>query len=413
MLRFAGYKSRMTAIDSPITMRSSLRAIGTTLLALAAFGVAQALPPASEPATAPASRPVTAVTTATAVTAATAVPPVTAVSLKSLLQLRLYDGQLALYTNHPPTIGQITVRLDDPPVTAQLRIISRSQQSSPYRPDAFDLTIEQIGGQGTIHTAISSVGGDVKLWRDTTLPDGSTAVVQLVQPGTPDLELGVIRIYIQEMIGDQETGKANFQAADFSTLIRQHPAPTDQYLRPIFQTLTGQEQLFDVQPALAAEVFAARLRPDAELQRTVAALVSQLDADRPQDRNAAQAALEKLGQHAMIALRDIDTAKLSLEQQTRIRTLLVPHTHPAGVDPAKLRANLHFLLDSLNCPDASSRHAALEELRYQTHQSIVLDVDAPEDLRRANVRQLRRQLTTTPTTAPATTPTTPTTQAAR
>ena len=405
MLRFAGYKSRMTAIDSPRTMRSSLRAIGMTTLALAAFGVAQAIPPASEPATAPASRPVT-----------TTVTPVTAVSLKSLLQLRLYDGQLALYTNHPPTIGQITVRLDDPPVTAQLRIISRSQQSPPYRPDAFDLTIEQIGGEGIIHTAISSVGGDMKLWRDATLPDGNTAVVQLVQPGTPDLEPGVIRLYIQEMIGDQDTGKANFQAADFSTLIRQHPAPTDQYLRPIFQTLTGQEQLFDVQPALAAEVFAARLRPDAKLQRTVAALVSQLDADRPQDRNAAQAALEKLGQHAMVALRDIDTAKLSLEQQTRIRTILVPHTHPAGVDPAKLRANLHFLLDSLNCPDALARHAALEELRYQTHQSIVLDVDAPEDLRRANVRQLRRQLTTpttAPTTAPATAPTTPTTKASR
>ena len=146
MLRFAGYKSRMTAIDSPITMRSSLKAIGMSTLALAAFGVAQAIPPASEPATAPASRPVATATTVTAV------PPVTAVSLKSLLQLRLYDGQLALYTNHPPTIGQITVRLDDPPVTAQLRIISRSQQSPPYRPDAFAVGVDIFGVANWLRT---------------------------------------------------------------------------------------------------------------------------------------------------------------------------------------------------------------------------------------------------------------------
>lgn len=370
-------------------MRSILRTIGTTLLALTGLGWsgAGAVAPATEPSTAPASR------------------PVATVSLKSLVQLRLHEGALELYTDHPPTNGPITVRLDDPPVTAQLKIIRRLQESPPYRPDAFDLTIEQVGREGSIHTTLSSVGGNVQVWRDATFLDREVAVVQLVQPGMPDAGGGAIRLYIQRMIGDEETGKANFPAADFPTLIRQHLEPTDQYLRPIFEMLGGHEQLFDVEPALAAEVFAGRMRPDAELRKTVAALVSQLDADRPQDRNAAGAELEKMGQVAVVALRGTDTSKLSLEQQTRIRTILASQTHAPGVDPAKLRGNLHFLLDSLNCRDAAARHAALEELRSQTHQTIVLDVDGPEDLRRQQVRQLRRQLTTS-TTAPTTTPAT-------
>lgn len=347
--------------------------------------VAAAQGPATEPATGPTSRPT--------------------VSLKSLLQLRLHDGMLELYTDHPATKGLIPVRLDDPAVSAQLRIVSSSQEVPPYRPDAFDLTIDQVGERGIIHTTVSSVGANVQIWRDVTLPDKEVSVVQLVQPGVLDVEGGAVRLYIQRMIGEDETGKANFPASDFPTLIRQHLEPTDEYLRPIFQTLGAQEQLFDVEPALAAEVFADRMRPGAELQKTVAALVAKLDADRPQDRNAAQAELEKLGEGAVVALRSVDVSKLSLEQQTRIRTILAPQTHAAGVDPAKLRGNVPFLLDALNCRDPAARHAALEELRAQTHQAIALDVDGPEDVRRAKVRQLRSELAT-PTTAPAPMPAT-------
>ncbi len=357
------------------------------MLAGLSAGVATAQLPATAPTSGPTSR------------------NVEAVSLKSLVQLRIGDGLLELYTDHPATKGQIPVRLDGGAASAQLRIVSSSEQLPPYRPDAFDLTIEQVGSTGIIHTTVSSAGGNVQIWRDVTLPDQQVAVVQLVQAGMPDADGGAIRLYIQRMIGEEETGKANFPASDFATLIRQHLEPTDEYLRPIFQTLGGQEQLFDVEPALAAEVFADRMRPDAELQKTVAALVARLDADRPQDRNAAQAELEKLGEGAAVALRSVDASKLSLEQQTRIRTILSPQTHAAGIDPAKLRANVPFLLDALNCRDAAARHAALEELRAQTHQAIVLDVDGPEDARRTKVRELRRALTT-PTTAPATMPAT-------
>lgn len=361
------------------------------MLAGLSAGVAMAQFPATSPATAPTTGPTS--------------RNVETVSLKSLVQLRIADGMLELYTDHPATKGLVPVRIGEGEgaVSAQLRIVSSSEQLPPYRPDAFDLTIEQVGSTGIIHTTVSSVGANVQVWRDVTLPDQQVAVVQLVQPGIPDGD--TIRLYIQRMIGEDETGKANFPASDFSTLIRQHTEPTDEYLRPIFQALGGQEQLFDVEPALAAEVFADRMRPDAELQKTVAALVAKLDADRPQDRNAAQAELEKLGEGAVVALRSMDTSKLSLEQQTRIRTILAPQAHAAGVDPAKLRANVHFLLDALNCRDAGARHAALEELRAQTHQAIGLDVDGPEDVRREKVRELRRTLTT-PTSAPATMPAT-------
>lgn len=368
-------------------MRSFYRAIGATLLTLGMSGVAAAQGPASGPATGPTSR------------------PVTKVSLKSLVQLRVRDGALELYTDHPPTNGQITVRLDDPPVKAQLRIISSVQEPPPYRPDALDLTIEQVSSEGMIHTTVSSVGNSVQVWRDTTLPDKRTCIVQLVQPGTADGDGSGIRLYVQKMLGEEDAGKSTFPATDFATLVRQYLEPTDEYLRPILETLGGPESLFDVDPALATEVFVRSMQPGAELQKTVAGLVAQLDADRPQDRNAAQGELEKLGQPAVIALRAMDTSKLSLEQQTRIRTILAPQTHAAGVDPAKLRGNLQFLLDALNCRESAARRAALEELRKQSRQTIVLDVDGPEDVRRAKVRELRRQLTP-PTTAPATAPAT-------
>ena len=384
-------------------MRAFLRTIGTRLLMLAGLGVGAAMAQLPAPTTTPAPAPTTTPTTGPTTTPTSR--NIETVSPKSLVQLRIRDGLLELYTDHPATKGLIPVRVGEGAVSAQLRIVSSSEQLPPYRPDAFDLTIDQVGSTGIIHTTVSSVGANVQVWRDVTLPDQQVAVVQLVQPGMPDADGGAIRLYIQRMIGEDETGKANFPASGFSTLIRQHLEPTDEYLRPIFQSLGGQEQLFDVEPALAAEVFADRMRPDAELQKTVAALVAKLDADRPQDRNAAQAELEELGEAAAVALRSVDASKLSLEQQTRIRTILSPQTHAAGIDPAKLRGNVPFLLDALNCRDPGARHAALEELRAQTHQAIPLDLDGPEDVRREKVRELRSTLTA-PTTAPATMPAT-------
>jgi hypothetical protein len=347
---------------------------------------------AQPPATAPATEPA----------AGAAHLPGELASRKALVQLRLGDGMLELYTSHGVTDQIVPVRLDDPRLIGQLRIASRSTEPAPYRPDIFSLKIEQADGKGLAHIDVFATAGNLPLTRDTVAP-GRKMSVQLIQSGLQEVEDDGIRLYIQVIAGDEQLEHANFPAADFPTLIRRYPEPTDEYIRPILDALGGQEQLLDVPPALAAEVLSDRMAPDANVKKAVAALVAKLDADRPQERNAAQGELEKMGVAAALALRSMDTSRLSLEQQTRIRTVLAPLTHAPGVNVQKLRSNVHFLLDTLNCRDSTARRAALEELQQHVGRPIAFDIQASDEARLASLRQLRRELTT-PATAPTTQP---------
>lgn len=377
MLRFARYKSSMGHGRLPVVMRVSPPTFALALLIGLVPLPTSAKPAATEPATLPATRP--------------------AVTIQSLVQLQLVDGQIEARTDHAATTGPVTLHLSDPPASVQLTVLSRRPQAPPQEPDSMSLLIDQTTDAGLVRTSVFAVGGIVQqVVREVSGPNMEMSVQFIQSPiATPEDPAGV-RLYIQTTVGEQEMEKATFPAADFPTLIRQYLEPTDQYLRPVFEMLGAQETLFSVSPALAAEVFADRMTPDAAFIRTVTDLVAMLDADRPQDRATAQAELEKLGQKAGLVLRKLDRSRLSLEQQTRIATILAPISHVSPIDAARLRDNTQFLLDALNCSEPSARQAALDELTRRTGRAIVFDPGASEPVRREKIRELRRLFTAPP-----------------
>lgn len=181
------------------------------------------------------------------------------------------------------------------------------------------------------------------------------------------------------------------QASDFLSFCREHPAETEQHLRPLFGQLQ-QEAIFAPDAMVAWQVFDDLWRPDPAVARQVEALLPGLNADDYHARDAAQRGLEQLGREGAAVLIHLDRRRLTPEQNARVDCALSSYARLPAREAARLGTDVGFLLDCLYLDNADLRTAALNRLRSMVGPALQFDVNADPEARSAAVRTLRAQL---------------------
>src|SRR5262249_7041172 len=150
-----------------------------------------------------------------------------------------------------------------------------------------------------------------------------------------------------------------------------------QGLRPVLMQLTGEDLL---QPG-DADYFRAfdELAPDPKIAAQVADLLKALDAPAFEDREAASAALAKLGSPALLAVMRQDQAAMSAEQRARVNVLIEASSRRHFASTAEARESPSFLLDCMESSDPVIRKAAHKALQEAVHHEISFNPDLSGD----------------------------------
>jgi hypothetical protein len=249
----------------------------------------------------------------------------------------------------------------------------------PLQIDAVTVTLQS----GTVQINVSS-----------QFPDDRFANVCLTQRCDADAVRGA-RMHLTINEGGR-SGAApinlSIEAADFFTLVRQHPAVADTWLRPMFRELK-QERVFAPDPLIAWQVFPELWTADPAISRKVKELLPVFEQDDFHARSQALLDLEKLGREGAAVLLRLDRAPLSAEQNARIDLALGPYPTLTEKYARQLRSEVMFLLDCLYSDDLALRRLALEKLRATlSKETIAFDVGAGPEVRAAAVEVLRKQL---------------------
>jgi hypothetical protein len=181
------------------------------------------------------------------------------------------------------------------------------------------------------------------------------------------------------------------QASDFLSFTREHPAETEQHLRPLFRQLQ-QEAVFAPDALVAWQVFSDLWRPDPSVARQVDSILPGLNSDDYHARDAAQLRLEQMGREGAAVLIHLDRRHLTPEQNARVDCALSSYAQLPTKEAARLGTNAGFLLDCLYSDSVDLRTAALNRLRTMVGPALQFDVNADPDARAAAVRELRAQL---------------------
>lgn len=181
------------------------------------------------------------------------------------------------------------------------------------------------------------------------------------------------------------------QATDFVSFIRERPAETEQYLRPLFRQLQ-QEAVFAPDSLVAWQVFSDLWRPDPSVARQVNSILPGLDSDDYRARAAAQLRLEEMGREGAAVLIHLDRRRLTPEQNARVDCALSAYTQLPAREAARLGTDPGFLLDCLYSEAIELRTAAYNRLRTMLGPALQFDVGADLDTRTAAIRELRTQL---------------------
>jgi hypothetical protein len=205
-----------------------------------------------------------------------------------------------------------------------------------------------------------------------------------------------IRVHAIDDDGN-ETHKLEFTAPDLRTLLREHPAEVNEYLRPVLRQLDA-ESLLDLDPTLAWQVFASDARPDTKLTADVKGLLPKLDASEFADREQAADALRKLGPPAAVAMLQLDRTKLSAEQNSRLDEILTPYQQLDPAEADRLGEDTAFLLSAMDSQDAELRRVASSRLAKKVGGDLKYDPSASPEQRHDAVESLRRTLLPPPAT---------------
>lgn len=287
-------------------------------------------------------------------------------------------------------IGIVTVKRDD-------------QATGFAEPTGFSLAFMDFPAPRettNISVTLNPLPRQLSISKTTQTTNGPTYQVIFTQQKAPStggsgfVQLIVIETRAQGAAPDQ----INLEGSDFFSFIREHPAETEQHLRPLFREF-GQEAVFAPDATAAWQVFSDLWRPDPAVIRQVDALLPALNAEDYHTRNAAQTRLEQLGRDGAAVLIHIDRSRLTPEQNARIDRALVPYAQLAPKEAARLRSDPGFLLDCLYSDSASLRAAAVNRLRQAIRPDLQFDVNASAESRAAAVQALRAQLVPSRTAA--------------
>lgn len=198
-------------------------------------------------------------------------------------------------------------------------------------------------------------------------------------------------IIIQTRTQGAAPDQVNLQSPDFFSFIREHPAETEQHLRPLFREF-GQEAVFAPDTLIAWQVFNDLWKPDAGIGRQVDALLPGLKSYDYHARDAAQFRLQQLGRDGAAVLMHLDRSRLTPEQNARVDCALAPYALLPAKEAARLGNDTGFLLDCLYSDNVDLRAAAFNRLRGAGRPALQFDLNADAENRSHAIQGLREQL---------------------
>lgn len=350
-------------------------------------------------------------------------PPIAARSVDDLFRLKIEGGHLALESpvagdpakedsfkvELPQFRGLTSVTVATVPFRRAFLVPPKGAAPDPAAADAmgqyraFSLSNLEMPGEDTlVELEVVSIPGQLSVQRKVHSA-ASTRTVQIVQQRVADLvrppDTPAVTLTVREFPTSPGRVRGNvpppvnqvLQAADFQTLLREHPAEVEEHVRPLLRAV-GQEAAFAPDDLVAWQVFADRWKPDPAVLKKVQALLPDLDHADFRTRDKAVRELEALGRPGAVALMALDRSGFSPERNLLIDRALAPFTPLKPEEAGRLRSDPGFLLDCLHSADAEVRAAALESLRKRAGSEVKFDVDAPAPDRATAVAALRQKL---------------------
>jgi hypothetical protein len=298
---------------------------------------------------------------------------------RDVVQFQILNKDLVILTSLQPTGGTKRVQVEGLPGSTRVSVLVRSRPDMPLIGLYFRLTHADPENETgpNAQTTIYTRPGYVEISRVVTV-SSSTASVTLTQrsasvgafaPTTAD-----DRVTLRIRRVDSNTNEARqdvlISAASMVELMRHAPRETAEHLGPIFRTF-GQEGILAADLQLAWQVLADLLPADPAMAPAVRGLLTALDDDDFRRRDAASAALRRLGGPAALALMragGAHSSTLSPEQRSRVAAFLADYQPLPADECADRRHDPHFLLTCLAySTEPVIRHAAAEALQsYDT-----------------------------------------------
>ena len=246
-------------------------------------------------------------------------------------------------------------------------------------------------------------GMRLMLTRQVQVGTGGYKLVQLTQqqndPALAPNGRPVVQLTINEFGNDVQAHNSTITAPDFQTMMREHPAEADQFIRPLFRSI-GQDAALAPDDHVAWQVLSGHWQLDPSLAARVREMLPALNDADFHVRDRALSELDSMGMPGAAVLLHLDRVNLTPEQNLMIDRTLAPFEQLSAKDADRLRGNVQFLLDCLYVGDRDVRAAALDQLRQVTGKDLAFNVDGQESDRSAAVSALRKQLTANPTTEP-------------
>jgi hypothetical protein len=334
-------------------------------------------------------------------------PVVDAKSVSQVIRMTLKDKDLFVETDLEPTDESI-VRAPGLKGLSKVRIMTLIGAAANFPPPPqngpppiMQFSFENVDFSSpeaiSIHTSVSQVPGQLMIAQDWDRLDDQTHTTQLIQ-STRELGDGESRVTLYVQVTGSPAVDLRLGAENIIELRRKYPAEVSKYVDPIFRALRQEGLLARVDPRLAWQVFADEFTPPADLEVKLKQLLPKLDAQSFQEREAASAELEKLGQPAALALMKLDRKGLTDEQLSRIDGFAAKYKMVNDAEAKRLRGDRDFLLDCLYSEEEPIRRRALAELRTVTGKDIHFDVAADPELRLESIAGLRELVGATPAT---------------
>ncbi|MDB5290571.1 MAG: hypothetical protein JWL69_1812, partial [Phycisphaerales bacterium] len=218
---------------------------------------------------------------------------------------------------------------------------------------------------------------------------------------------GAVTLTVNEFTqwGQAAANVLSARAGSLPQLRADRPAEFRQYVLPLLEKFSDVSFLTPG-PGDVYAVF-TEIPADAKTSAQLEALLPELDADDPADRDAASARLAQLGAPGVLAALRLDPSGLSEEQKIRLRNFVGAHCRLGLHDPLATRKDAAFLADCLEFDDPAVRAAARTAIEKRLGHPIAFDTAMSGDAAARAADEIRKELTPPtppPSTAPATQP---------
>jgi len=299
---------------------------------------------------------------------------------------------------------QLRLGLPNPGIVATVTVPRLNGETGA--PHGFFMLLRDFSPPGSmsVWTTVSATDGRVQLARDyeSSTVSGTTELIQdppavsQQMPTEPPVRLTIRRT---NEVTNRDEVKLNITATTFVALCRDHPAETQEYLRPIFNDLGAEAAVFAPDPAAVWQALVDDWTPTSSLIDSVKTAIAKFDSDDFQERRSAAHALHLLGEPAALTLMHMDRTKFSAAVSAGVDTFLAPYLPLSPEEVKRLGNDRDFLLDSQYLSDLPLRKLAAARLAKVTGRPIAIDPTADDQTRLQQIRDLRQQ-TTPAATAP-------------